>query len=1364
MMRLGSSMFFGVGLPLLSLLLLGGGQLVRGEYGDYADTSFDCPATTTCRTVCVNDTSLCTGRLMCNSTLGEELCADGTCSDSCDEDAESPCEYDCAPYACKIDTWFYDSCTDTYEDLYGYMDFCYEEEDAYETELFSFREPGFLFCYFWVVGVIFLMLAWCAFNQRLSPVAGSTKPIIIPSGDGAEDSGFATQTAYRNDLVGIGCYSLVMITLIGFQVLIGIIIILYYHTQEVMTRWERLIFEDEVQSLIAFELAWCTGFAFTFALKWPHSVYSLFLRRCTFARTSHVCVLAPVDVGAEVGTHTGTIANIRQILTVVGKCFNFFMKMLFSDIDRPAGGSGFEIKYCQVQTADDAAKTRYFTYRLRRYIYDPNAEAFVPGSIEGTFGSTVGDIGNSTNIKTGLSDKEVESRTRRIGPNTISLPQPSIIGSIIKEFSTPFYTYQHFFVLSWIPLWYYYMAIVWFFIVVTGGLTTAYFRHKNEQTLYRLSLSEGEARVRRNGDWKNLSHKELVPGDVVVLSPGITYCDMVVLKQTSLVIDESALSGESNPVAKSAIDITQKDDVYDPILTHKKNTILAGTIILESSGTDSGDIGLVTKTGSFTSKGEMLRDILSSSRVNFKFDEEVKIVLLILLTWAIVAFFITARLIQDDFVYGWFYGIYVFATALPPLLPTVFVVSVGFSGSRLEQKKRIVCSDNQIILVAGKVSHALFDKTGTLTKQGLDFMGTRAATSFEKLSVDSIPSDELQMGVACCHTLAHTSTGELIGNAVDQMMFAASKSKMEQTPGDNKTLTINTESGATFWVIRRFEFDHTRMTQTVIVRTKEKRVFAIVKGSDQSIKKLCLPDTLPASFDTVVRDSAKEGVYQISMASKEIGGGLDISGLSRDEIEYDFTFTGSIDFKNTIREETAGVIQNLKAGSVQCTMVTGDSVVTGIKIARESGILQEKEVLIASEISEGMVCWFNEDDKREGVGANFPLQPDQNQFELAMKGSVWAQLYSDDKDTALRLVDRICVFGRCSPQEKVIVVQAMNDAGHITAMCGDGGNDCGALKTAHVGIALSEHEASMVSAFTSLDKSITSVLDVLLEGRCALANAFASYKYMLMYGQVETVNQMACAYYAITFGDWNWIFMDGVWMITMALALPLSKPQTTLSKFRPTASLLGFHTILSFMGVFLINLAFLVIGLWMLYQQDWYQCRKWTSVDVSNVSVIGDNYESSVIFLVTGYQYVSSGLAYNFGYSFREPFYKNWVVVLLGIAFTTLHFLATISEGKISCFFRVNCMNEDIEAMGPTIMTYLGGEREPLSIQNPFNTTLMPEEFRWKLVIIIALNTVLIMGYEYFIINGIGATWARSLNNKEVSPKEVNDINSETSV
>ena len=93
------------------------------------------------------------------------------------------------------------------------------------------------------------------------------------------------------------------------------------------------------------------------------------------------------------------------------------------------------------------------------------------------------------------------------------------------------------------------------------------------------------------------------------------------------------------------------------------------------------------------------------------------------------------------------------------------------------------------------------------------------------------------------------------------------------------------------------------------------------------------------------------------------------------------------------------------------------------------------------------------------------------------------------------------------------------------------------------------------------------------------------------------------------------VFMDGIWTITMAFSLPLAKAAKKLSAKRPTASLLGPHTLFSACGVLAINFLFLVIALLALNAQDWYKCRKWGSNDVSDVTTIGDNYETSVIFI-----------------------------------------------------------------------------------------------------------------------------------------------------
>jgi magnesium-transporting ATPase (P-type) len=114
----------------------------------------------------------------------------------------------------------------------------------------------------------------------------------------------------------------------------------------------------------------------------------------------------------------------------------------------------------------------------------------------------------------------------------------------------------------------------------------------------------------------------------------------------------------------------------------------------------------------------------------------------------------------------------------------------------------------------------------------------------------------------------------------------------------------------------------------------------------------------------------------------------------------------------------------------------------------------------------------------------------------------------------------------------------------------------------------------------------------------------------------------------------------------------------------------------SSIGILLLNFSFMMIAILALMSQSWYQCRKWNSIDVSNATVIGDNYEASVIFLITGYQYISTAMAFNFGYSFRSHWMKNKYFAILSFVFTALHVHITLVPGKFSCFFRVNCSNE----------------------------------------------------------------------------------------
>ena len=645
--------------------------------------------------------------------------------------------------------------------------------------------------------------------------------------------------------------------------------------------------------------------------------------------------------------------------------------------------------------------------------------------------------------------------------------------------------------------WYFYMGVVQTIVRVIGGLAVAYVKYTNDCSLYRLSLSSGNVKVLRDQSFVTLPQQALVPGDVIVVTPGIAPCDMILISAPHVIVDESALTGEANPVAKTEIDPTEGNDrLYIP-KTHKKHTIFAGTTILESNP-DNQDLAVVTHTGTFTAKGELLRDILFYERHRFKFDIEVELVVVILFLYAMLTFAVTIKLLgESEWAFGFFYGIYVLAAALPPLLPTVFVVSVGVSSHRL-MRKDIAVADSGGILVAGKVRKAFFDKTGTLTNQGLEFSSMEGADegNWIDLSEGGV-APKLRMAMAVCHTLTKSRNGKLLGNAVDSMMFQASGASFEQVEG--KQLKITDTSGQQFAVIKRYEFDYHRMTQSVLVRTAGNKLQVLVKGSIDSISTLCNPSSLPDDWSARATKAAREGIYQIAIAVRNCGEATpeaedSLTTMDREEFEMELSFIGFVNFRNTLKEDSADVLKALEDGDVHCYMVTGDSVLTGICIARECGMINiAHNVILGNSTDEGgkvvWVDWLN--DKAVTLPSFDELQNPNGQISLAIKGAVWASLSEHERE---ELAPFIRVYGRCTPQDKMSVVATFVNMGHVTLMCGDGGNDCGALKTAHVGVALSDAEASVVAPFTSLNKSISSVLDVLKEGRCALASSFAAYK------------------------------------------------------------------------------------------------------------------------------------------------------------------------------------------------------------------------------------------------------------------------------
>jgi predicted P-type ATPase len=1172
-----------------------------------------------------------------------------------------------------------------------------------------------------------------------------------------------SQTGLKDSIAGWTLYIGVIMTLIGLQIVLLLCVICYYFildrpqiqrdTPNLKMGWSP--FADGVNALYVFIIAWSVGFAWVAFFKRPQSLYSVFLRRCDLKDSSTVAVFIPDSRGVESLNKGSSESWSTTIYKTLNGAFDTVFAFLFSEPEHNEPG---QTTYCSVSTDDN--NVRFFEFQMRRYNYVPEADTFYPAELP-----VEGKSAELLKMKSGLTTQEEKQRHGIIGPNVVRIESPSFIKILFNEFSRIFYVYQNFMTWTWLNYSYWHMGIVNTLVYLLGGFTCSIINYRNALRLRELCKVEGTAEVLRDGHFKKVDQAELVPGDVVALNSGIAYCDMVVLTGET-VVDESSLTGESMPVVKTALDATDPHE-YDPVHHHKHHTIFAGTTIIgqetveEETSQKSAkvqDTALVVKTGSFTMRGEMIREMYFGKAKQFKFDMEVNIVLIILICYAIFAFSMTIYFLADQPVFAFFFAVYVVASALPPLLPTVFIVSEGISADRL-LKKRVAVTDPHRILMAGKVRVAFFDKTGTLTEQGLDFHSVITVGQAEKGKLVAFgepieqPSGDISRGMAVCHSLKKMRDAKnggqsvLLGNAIDRKMFEAVKdydiiSGHGTTPDliINKNQDDQKKSGLA--IMKQFDFDNKRKTQSVIVREEAtNRWFIYTKGTSEALKAICLTSSLPANFDSEVEQSAKTGIYAISMGYREVHESEtnEILMRSRDEIEKGLQFLGFINFTNPMKVDTPEMVRELKEGDIRTVMISGDHILTAMYIARLSGMVhEESRILLGNHITEGGEISFMD----EGTGKAFDMSnadlidalwkkgdsPTTANIELALLGHVWDQLWEMDKVKATRVAHFVRVIGRCSPHTKITIVDCFNRDGFITLMCGDGGNDCGALKTAHVGVALSDAEASVVAPFTSLDKTILSVVEVLKEGRCTLSSAFSSYKYMIMYGQIETINQMVCAYFSITFSEWCWVFMDGFWVITMAFTLPFADVAPKLAPNRPTSSILGPQTFSSVAGVLIINFLFLILALGVLFQQDFFACRKWSPGSVADVTAIGDNYEASVIWLVSGFQYVTSATAYNFGFQHRAGWWKNWRFVFFVGTWTIIHFCVILYPSTLSCFFRVNCENKNV-LRGAT-------SDELVPIQNSWNHTLMPLSFREYILIIVIFNGVATAGWEYFVING----------------------------
>jgi len=293
--------------------------------------------------------------------------------------------------------------------------------------------------------------------------------------------------------------------------------------------------------------------------------------------------------------------------------------------------------------------------------------------------------------------------------------------------------------------------------------------------------------------------------------------------------------------------------------------------------------------------------------------------------------------------------------------------------------------------------------------------------------------------------------------------------------------------------------------------------------------------------------------------------------------------------------------------------------------------------------------------------------------------------------------------------------------GIVTGMCGDGGNDCGALRTAHAGIALSSAEASIVSPFTSHEKTVMSVVDVLREGRGALATSFTSVKFQLMYGQVVCFNKIISYGWGTLLGSWEWIYLDACLCLALAATLTMSLPSDKLAPSRPTASLLSPLHICSVFFQLTIHVCTTLTVLYALRSQPWFVPFDGSAIPVTNWFEMTNNYESGTIFMLMAMEVLAVALSLTLGGDYRQSFYKNVPFILAWAGVYGILVALVLPNGSpLARLFQF--------ASDPTIVA-----------------PLPPYPSQWKAVLLVAalLNTAVAVAVEKVLILGPGAEYCR---------------------
>uniref|UniRef100_A0A8C1UW36 Polyamine-transporting ATPase 13A3 n=1 Tax=Cyprinus carpio TaxID=7962 RepID=A0A8C1UW36_CYPCA len=911
----------------------------------------------------------------------------------------------------------------------------------------------------------------------------------------------------------------------------------------------------------------------------------------------------------------------------------------------------------------------------------------------------------------GLNKNQQEYRRFFFGLNEIDVKVPSLFKLLIKEVLNPFYIFQLFSVILWCTDAYYYYAMAIVIMSVISIATSLYTIKKQYVMLHDMVAAHSTVRVtvcRGENETEEALSTDLVPGDVIVIpSNGIIMpCDAVLICGTCIV-NESMLTGESVPVTKTDLPNPQQDikggdgDAIYSTEEHKRHTLFCGTNIIQTRYYTGEMVkAVVVRTGFSTAKGQLIRSILYPKPTDFKLYRDAYLFLLCLVAVASIVFVYSLEPVKEIIVKS----LDIITITVPPALPAAMTAGIVYAQRRL-RKVGIFSISPQRINICGQLNLVCFDKTGTLTEDGLDMWGIQRVEdgrfhhSEEKADDKSLVTTKFVSCMAACHSLTKIE-GQLSGDPLDLKMFEATgwilvEATEEETahhdrieltyvkppnqllppsvtsPEQDMELSELYELSASYMIgiVRQFSFSSALQRMSVVVRQiGERRMDAYLKGAPEVVASLCKKETVPDDFAEVLEDYTKQGFRVIALAHRRLESKLTfhkVQSINRDQIEKNMDFLGLIIMQNKLKTETPGVLEDLRRANIRTVMVTGDNMLTAISVARDCGMIQPQDrVIIADALppkdgQAAKIDWHYADQPSKQLNKPTKLEFSDTltkitvtQYHFAMSGKSFAVIIEHFQDLLQKLVLHGTVFARMAPDQKTQLVETLESVDYFVGMCGDGANDCGALKRAHAGISLSELEASVASPFTSTTPNITCVPNLIREGRAALITSFCVFKFMALYSIIQCLSVALLYSIGSNLGDFQFLFIDIAIILVIVFTMSLNSAWKELVAQRPPSGLVSGPLLFSVLTQIIICLGFQIMAFLLIQKLDWYSnfynCFVPHHMDdfTNSTKERIKNDVNTTVFFVSSFQYLIVAIVFSKGKPFRQPSYKNWPFVL----------------------------------------------------------------------------------------------------------------------